>query len=60
MLNLTRRVGETVLIGEGIAVTVLGVRGNQVRLGIVAPDDVTILREEIAGGANLGKAGGEA
>ena len=61
MLNLTRRVGETVLIGEGIAVTVLGVKGNQVRLGIVAPDDVTILREEIAGGANLQKAvGGEA
>jgi len=56
MLNLARRVGETVLIGEGIAVTVLGVRGNQVRLGIVAPDAVTILRDEIAARRNPEKA----
>jgi carbon storage regulator len=47
MLILTRRVGESVMIGEGIAVTVLSVKGNQVRLGIQAPRDVTVHREEI-------------
>lgn len=47
MLILTRRVGESVMIGEAVAVTVLGVKGNQVRIGINAPRDVTVHREEI-------------
>lgn len=47
MLILTRRVGETVLIGEDIVVTVLGVKGNQVRIGVKAPRDVAVHREEI-------------
>jgi carbon storage regulator len=47
MLILTRRVGETVIIGDSIEVTVLGVKGNQVRLGVTAPRDVTVHREEI-------------
>jgi carbon storage regulator len=47
MLILTRRIGETVIIGENIKVTVLRVNGSQVRIGIDAPKDVTVLREEI-------------
>lgn len=47
MLILTRRSGEMIKIGEGIEVTVLGIRGTQIRLGIKAPDDVEIHREEI-------------
>ncbi|MEB4590178.1 carbon storage regulator CsrA [Candidatus Thiothrix sp. Deng01] len=47
MLILTRRVGETLMIGDNISVTVLGVKGNQVRLGINAPKDVAVHREEI-------------
>ena len=47
MLILTRRVGEAMKLGEEIAVTVLGVRGNQVRIGIDAPKSVTTQREEI-------------
>jgi carbon storage regulator len=47
MLILTRRVGETVMIGEEISVTVLGVKGNQVRVGINAPKNVAVHREEI-------------
>ena len=47
MLILTRRVGETVVIGDDVTVTVLGVKGNQVRLGINAPRDVAVHREEI-------------
>jgi carbon storage regulator len=47
MLILTRRVGETLMIGEEISVTVLGVKGNQVRIGINAPQDVAVHREEI-------------
>jgi carbon storage regulator len=47
MLILTRRVGESVMIGEDVAVTVLGVKGNQVRIGISAPKEVTVHREEI-------------
>lgn len=47
MLILTRRVGETVVIGEDISVTVLGVKGNQIRLGINAPKDVAVHRQEI-------------
>jgi carbon storage regulator len=49
MLILTRRIGETVIIGENIKVTVLRVQGSQVRVGIDAPKDVTVLREEICG-----------
>jgi carbon storage regulator len=47
MLILTRRVGETLVIGDDVQVTVLGVKGNQVRLGINAPKDVSVHREEI-------------
>ncbi|MCB1630268.1 MAG: carbon storage regulator CsrA [Pseudomonadales bacterium] len=47
MLILTRRVGETLMIGDNVAITVLGVKGNQVRLGVNAPKDVTVHREEI-------------
>lgn len=47
MLILTRRVGETLIIGDNIEVTVLGVKGNQVRLGVKAPKDVSVHREEI-------------
>ena len=47
MLVLTRRVGEEIMIGGDIRVTVLEVRGNQIRLGIVAPQSVRVLREEI-------------
>ena len=47
MLILTRRVGERLMIGDDIAVTVLGVKGNQVRIGVNAPRDVAVHREEI-------------
>ncbi|HAD08592.1 MAG TPA: carbon storage regulator [Porticoccaceae bacterium] len=47
MLILTRRVGETLIIGDDVTVTVLGVKGNQVRLGVNAPRDVSVHREEI-------------
>ncbi|MBH1734818.1 carbon storage regulator CsrA [Stenotrophomonas maltophilia] len=47
MLILTRRVGETLMIGDSVSVTVLGVKGNQVRIGITAPKDVAVHREEI-------------
>jgi carbon storage regulator len=47
MLILTRRVGENIVIGDDIVVTVLGIKGNQVRIGINAPKSVTIHREEI-------------
>jgi carbon storage regulator len=47
MLILTRRVGETLMIGDAVSVTVLGVKGNQVRIGINAPKDVAVHREEI-------------
>jgi len=47
MLILTRRVGETLIVGDDITVTVLGVKGNQVRLGVGAPKNVSVHREEI-------------
>ena len=47
MLILTRRVGETLMIGDDVTVTVLGVKGNQVRIGVQAPKDVAVHREEI-------------
>jgi carbon storage regulator len=47
MLILTRRVGETLMVGDDITVTVLGVKGNQVRIGVNAPRDVAVHREEI-------------
>tara|TARA_E500000178_G_scaffold326040_1_gene353895 strand:+ start:219 stop:542 length:324 start_codon:yes stop_codon:yes gene_type:complete len=47
MLILTRRVGETLVIGDKIRLTVLGTRGNQVRIGVDAPKDVAVHREEI-------------
>jgi carbon storage regulator len=47
MLILTRRVGESVVIGDDIGVTILGVKGNQVRIGVTAPKDVTVHRQEI-------------
>lgn len=47
MLILTRRIGETVIIGDNVNITVLGVKGNQVRLGVDAPKEVSVHREEI-------------
>lgn len=47
MLILTRRVGETLMIGDEVTVTVLGVKGNQVRIGVNAPKEVSFHREEI-------------
>ncbi len=47
MLIVTRRTGETVMVGDEVTVTVLGVKGNQVRIGVNAPKDVSVHREEI-------------
>ncbi|REJ70197.1 MAG: carbon storage regulator [Proteobacteria bacterium] len=48
MLILTRRVDESLVIGDNVTVTILGVKGNQVRIGVYAPSDVTVHREELA------------
>lgn len=47
MLILTRRIGETLMVGDEVTITVLGVKGNQVRIGVNAPKDVAVHREEI-------------
>ena len=60
MLILTRRVGETIVIGDDVTVTVLGVRGNQVRLGVNAPKEVAVHREEIYQRIQMEKGGEKA
>jgi len=60
MLILTRRVGETLMIGDEVTVTVLGVKGNQVRLGVNAPRDIAVHREEIYERIKREQAAGEA
>ena len=47
MLILTRRVGETIMVGDEVQVTVLGIKGNQIRIGINAPEEISVHREEI-------------
>ncbi|PCJ17547.1 MAG: carbon storage regulator [SAR86 cluster bacterium] len=47
MLILTRRIGETLMVGDDVTITVLGVKGNQVRIGVNAPKEVAVHREEI-------------
>jgi carbon storage regulator len=59
MLILTRRVGETVMIGDDVTITVLGVKGNQVRVGINAPKTVAVHREEIYERIKREQQGGE-
>jgi carbon storage regulator len=59
MLILTRRVGESVVIGEDVTVTVLGVKGNQVRIGINAPKTVAVHREEIFERIKSGRTAGD-
>lgn len=59
MLILTRRVGETLMVGDDVTVTVLGVKGNQVRIGVNAPKEVAVHREEIYQRIQREKNGGE-
>ncbi len=58
MLILTRRIGETLNIGDQVQVTVLGIKGNQVRIGVNAPKDVPVHREEIYDRIQKEKEGG--
>ena len=60
MLILTRRPNETLMIGTNITVTVLGVKGNQVRIGVKAPKNVAVHREEIFDRINADRRGGDA
>jgi carbon storage regulator len=60
MLILTRRVGETLMIGDDVSIMVLGVKGNQVRLGIAAPRSIAVHREEIYRRIQRERAGGGA
>lgn len=55
MLILTRRAGETLMIGDDVAITVLGVKGRQVKVGVDAPKDISVCREEIYHHAYNGK-----
>ena len=59
MLILNRRVGETLMVGDEVTVTVLGVKGNQVRIGVNAPKEVPVHREEIYQRIQREKDGGE-
>jgi carbon storage regulator len=59
MLILTRRVGESLMVGDDIKITVLGVKGNQVRIGVDAPRDVAVHREEIYNRIQEGDTPGE-
>ena len=60
MLILARRVGETVMIGEDVTITIIGVKGSQVRVGITAPKTVPVHRQEIYERIKREKAGGAA
>lgn len=59
MLILTRRIGETIIIGDDVNITVLGVQGNQVRLGVNAPKETPVHREEIYNKIQNEKGGGQ-